>query len=73
MDKLSLPKARGWRKKAAKDIVASVRARPGRFLRKDPKRREFYYDVGDEEAKKSADVMIKNFAGEEKKRTEEQD
>ena len=61
MDKLSLPRPYGWRKKAAKDVVASVRARPGRFLRKDPKRREIYCDVGDEEAKAAADTMISNF------------
>ena len=64
MDKLSLPRSYGWRGKAAKDVVASVRARPGRFLRKDPKRRGIYYDVGDEKAKDAADMMIANFSKE---------
>ena len=65
MERLRLPRVGGWRKKAAKEIVASVRGRPGRFLRKDQKRKGIYYDVGDEKAKDAAVTMLKNFRDEE--------
>ena len=65
LERLRLPRVGDWKKKAAKEIVASVRGRPGRFLRKDQKRKGIYYDVGDEKAKSAADTMLKNFRDEE--------
>ena len=67
LEKLTLPRGWGWRKRAAEDVVASGRGRGARFLKEEEHRPGFYYDVGDEEAKKCADTMMRNFAYEENK------
>ena len=65
LDKLSSKRIGNWRAKAGKEIVASVRGRPGRFLKKEKTKRGIYYDVGDKEAKRIAKKMVDNFVSKE--------